>query len=337
MTARVTILMPIFNVGKYLRESIDSILAQTYCDFILLILDDCSSDDSDDIVASYSDARIQYVRNDFNLGLADNLNKGLSLVQTELVARMDGDDIAEPNWLEENIKVLDAHPEIGICSCGFQFFGAKNAIIRYPQNHEDSMAQMLFGCTVIVPVMRMSLLKEQHLHYDKNAFPAEDYDLWSRCYPLIKVYNIQKTLFHYRMHDSQISTSRRDAQIQKTNEVRLRMLYLLNPNFSEEDKAYFLGDYGCAHIDNMDDLRRMICFGEKLERLNLEVYNSMALHNRLSWQVSVAALSYVQRTYWQKGYSLLLYFHYLLSGFAKYIPAQYQTKFLLKSIIHRSH
>ena len=337
MNPRVTIIMPIYNVGKYLRESIDSILNQTYRDFELLILDDCSTDNSGDIVATYSDPRIRYIRNSSNLGLAENLNKCLALTHTELVARMDGDDIAEPHWLQRNIEILDSHPEIGICSSGFQFFGTKDSLVRYPQNHEDSMAQMLFGCTVIVPVIRRSFLEENHLRYNPDTFPAEDYDLWSRCYPLTRVFNIQETLFHYRMHKSQISTSRRETQVVKTNEVRLRMLNLLNPNFSDEDKAYFLGDYGLARIEKTSDIQKMIAFGEKLEKMNVGTYYPAALHNRLLGQVSAAALSYVRRTFWSDGYSLAEYVHYLSSGLAKYIPTKYQLKFLIKSIIHRTH
>ena len=337
MSPRVTIIMPIYNVGKYLRESIDGILAQTYRDFELLVMDDYSTDDSSEIIATYTDPRIRYICNSYNLGLADNLNKCLSLVHTELIARMDGDDIAEPNWLQRNIEVLDSHPEIGICSSGFQFFGTRNSLVRYPQSHEDSMAQMLFGCTVIVPVIRMSFLEKYHLRYNKDAFPAEDYDLWSRCYPLTRVYNIQETLFHYRMHESQISTSRREVQIIKTNEVRLRMLNLLNPNLSEEDKAYFIGNYGLAHIEGLSDLQKMIAFGEKLEKMNVGTYSPQSLHNRLSGQVSAAAFLYVQRTFWNEGYSISKYLSYLTSGFARYIPAKYKVKFLLKSIVRRAH
>ena len=333
--ARVTILMPVFNVSKYLRESIDSVLAQTYRDFILLILDDGSSDSTQTVVSAYNDARIIYTRNDTNIGLAANLNKGLNLVQTELVARMDGDDIAEPNWILRNIEVLDSHPEIGICSSGFQFFGTKDSVVRYPRNHEDSLAQMLFGCTVIVPVIRMSFLEKHHLRYNQDAFPAEDYDLWSRCYPLTRVYNIQETLFHYRMHESQISTSLREAQVVKTNEVRLRMLNLLNPNLSDEDKDYFLWDYGLAHIEKVADIQKMKAFGRKLEKVNIGIYKESALKKRLDAQVSIAALSYVTRTIWINGYSISKYDRYLHSGLVKYIPVKYQIKFLLKSFLFK--
>ena len=123
----------------------------------------------------------------------------------------------------------------------------------------------------------------------------------------------------------------------KTNEVRLRMLNLLNPNFSDEDKAYFLGDYGLARIEKTSDIQKMIAFGEKLEKMNVGTYYPAALHNRLLGQVSAAALSYVRRTFWSDGYSLAEYVHYLSSGLAKYIPTKYQLKFLIKSIIHRTH
>ena len=82
MNPRITIIMPIYNVGKYLRESINSILNQTYRDFELLILDDCSTDNSGDIVATYSDPRIRYIRSSSNLGLVEDLNKCLVLTNT---------------------------------------------------------------------------------------------------------------------------------------------------------------------------------------------------------------------------------------------------------------
>ena len=87
----------------------------------------------------------------------------------------------------------------------------------------------------------------------------------------------------------------------------------------------------------MSDLQKMIAFGEKLERMNVGSYDSAALHNRLARQVSEAALLYAQRKFWGEGYSLSKYMRYLASGYAKYLPAKYQFKFLVKSIIRRAH
>ena len=120
--SRVTVLMPTYNVAPWVDEAIQSVLNQTYKDFDLLVIDDDSSDDTLAHVRAINDPRIRIAAFPNNVGLADNLNRGLDLTDTELVARMDGDDIAEPDWLETGIKVLDSHPEVGICSFGFQFF-----------------------------------------------------------------------------------------------------------------------------------------------------------------------------------------------------------------------
>ena len=89
--AKVTVLMPTFNVSQYVKDAVESVLGQTYSDFELLVIDDCSSDNTIDIVRGIKDPRIRIERNERNLGLADNLNRGLSLIKTEYVARMDGD------------------------------------------------------------------------------------------------------------------------------------------------------------------------------------------------------------------------------------------------------
>lgn len=122
---RVTVLMPVYNVEKYVKEAIESVLNQSYKNFQLLILDDCSTDDTAGIVKSFTDTRIRYYRQEKNVGLAENLNSGVELSDTEYLARMDGDDISVPTWLEKQILFLDAHPEIGLCSVGFRFFWYK--------------------------------------------------------------------------------------------------------------------------------------------------------------------------------------------------------------------
>ena len=155
---RLTVLMPVYNVAPYVSDAIESVLSQTYSDFELLVLDDCSTDNTADIVKSFKDSRIRLVSNEVNLGLAENLNKGIELADTEFIARMDGDDIACPLWLEKGVATLDRRPEVGICSFGFEFFGDKNSLVRFPEHNEDSKAEMLFGCTVIVPVFRRSIM-----------------------------------------------------------------------------------------------------------------------------------------------------------------------------------
>ena len=192
---KVTVLMPTYNVAPYVKEAIESVLQQTYRDFELLVIDDCSTDNTVAIVRQINDPRIRVVQNERNLGLAENLNRGLSLISTEYVSRMDGDDIAEPQWLEREVSILDSHPDIGICGGGFERFGSCKSLVRFPEHHEDCLTNMLFECSIIVPTFRMSLYRDRGLRYRTDAFPAEDYQFWAECLRIAKAHNIQETLF----------------------------------------------------------------------------------------------------------------------------------------------
>ena len=97
--------MPTYNVAPFIKEAIESVLRQTYRNFELLVIDDCSTDETIEVVRGIKDSRIRVVQNERNLGLADNLNRGLALINSEYVARMDGDDIADPHWLGREMDV----------------------------------------------------------------------------------------------------------------------------------------------------------------------------------------------------------------------------------------
>lgn len=332
--SRVTVLMPTYNVAPWVDEAIQSVLNQTYKDFDLLVIDDASSDDTLAHVRAINDPRIRIAAFPNNVGLADNLNRGLDLTDTELVARMDGDDIAEPDWLETGIKVLDSHPEVGICSFGFQFFGTKTSLVRFPEWHEDSKAQMLFGCTVIVPVLRRSVFVENNLRYSTAAFPAEDYMMWSNVYRVTQVYNVQRTLFHYRTHETQISTSKRQAQIEKSNQVRLRMLDWLNDGFSEDEKRYFLNAFVPCVVKGKTSVEELKQFADLLVSRNTHGhYDDKALRKKFQSHIAYGALDYVEKTYFEKKYSVCGCFGLLKSGLYEVLPPKNRKKILLKCLI----
>jgi glycosyltransferase involved in cell wall biosynthesis len=112
--SRITVLMPVYNGEKYLREAIDSIFNQTFTDFEFLIVDDGSTDNSVEIINSYQNSRINLVKNDKNEGLVYTLNRGLSLAKGEYIARMDCDDISLPERLKKQIDFLDSNSEIAV-------------------------------------------------------------------------------------------------------------------------------------------------------------------------------------------------------------------------------
>lgn len=333
---RVTVLMPTYNVAPWVEEAIQSVLNQTYRDFELLVVDDASTDATLDHVRSIQDNRIRIAAFPDNVGLAENLNRGLDLINTELVARMDGDDIAEPDWLETGVHVLDTMPDVGICSFGFQFFGTKTSLVRFPEHNEDSKAQMLFGCTVIVPVFRKSVFTDNHLRYLTETFPAEDYSLWARAYRVAKVYNVQRTLFHYRTHPTQISTSRREAQIAKSNEVRIKMLHWLNPNFTDEEKRYFLDVFVPCKIESKEDITKLKRFAQLLINRNTHGnYSNDALRHKFKFHISYGVLEYVEHTYFPHGYKPLAFIRLLFSGLYPTLPAKKRSKILVKCLLFK--
>lgn len=331
---RLTVLMPTYNVAPWVEESIRSVLNQTYRDFELLVVDDASTDNTLEVVRAIDDPRIRIASFPNNVGLSENLNRGLDIIDTELVARMDGDDIAEPDWLETGIHILDTHPEVGICSFGFQFFGARTSLVRFPELHEDSKAQMLFGCTVIVPVFRRAVMADNHLRYSTEAFPAEDYMMWANAYPLTQVYNVQRTLFYYRTHPTQISTSRREAQIAKSNEVRLKMLGWLNPDFTDEEKQYFLDIFVPCKIEAKGDISKLKDFAQRLiDRNTHGNYANDALRRKFRFHIGYGVLEYVERSYFPHGYTPLALIRLLFSGLYTTLPKKNRRKLIAKSLL----
>lgn len=333
--AKVTILMPTYNVAPYVKEAIASVLRQTYRDFELLVIDDCSTDNTVSLVRSIDDPRIHIVQNEKNVGLAENLNRGLSHITTEYVARMDGDDIAEPRWLEREVTILDSHPEIGICSGGFERFGTVKSLVRFPERHEDCMANMLFECSVIVPTFRMSLYRDHGLRYSTIAFPAEDYRFWAECLRITKIYNVQETLFHYRMHPTQICTARREEQQKKVAATRRYMLEWLSPDFTEEEMQYYTGQFMAPQISSPQDYTERKSFSRKLVDKNRSVghFDEEALRRRLDKHLTLTLYNTIVERYFNNGYSISKYLSYLTSGLALKTGRHYETRFLLKSLL----
>jgi glycosyltransferase involved in cell wall biosynthesis len=108
---KVTVLMPVFNVERYLQEAIESILNQTFSDFEFIIIHDPSTDITAEILQSFGDPRIKITNNEKILGLIESLNTGLGIARGEYIARMDSDDISLPERLEKQVNYLNAHPD----------------------------------------------------------------------------------------------------------------------------------------------------------------------------------------------------------------------------------
>lgn len=197
---KVTVLMPVYNAEAYLREAMDSILAQTFTNFEFLIIDDGSTDGSAGIVRSYADRRIRLVQNERNLRLAATLNRGLGLARGEYVARMDADDISLPERLARQVAFMDAHPTVGISGTWAAAFGEARFSMPNPTDSERIRAKLLFDSALVHPVviLRPALLARHGLAY-RDLYPIDDYDLWQRAARAFPLANLPETLLRYRV------------------------------------------------------------------------------------------------------------------------------------------
>ena len=232
MPPEVTVLMTVYNGEKYLRESMDSILNQTFMDFEFLIIDDASTDASCNIILSYNDPRIRLIENEKNVGQAESLNRGLEKAKGKYIARMDQDDICLPQRLRCQLDVMEQNPNVGVCGTFAQFIdsNSKDIIVKWNEEmmteNEDLKTQLLFRPCFIHPsvIIRKSVLKNHHLCYEESAGHAQDYRLWYRISPFCDFVNIPHKLYKYRLHKSQLNKNKQNDQYLSSNETRRMIL-----------------------------------------------------------------------------------------------------------------
>lgn len=240
-TPKVSILFPVYRTAPFLREAMDSILAQTFTDYELIVLDDCSPDNAKEILDTYHDPRIVRYRGEQNAGLANVLNVGLEMAHGEYIARMDSDDISLPDRLLVQLEYMEKHPEIDLVSAGMQLFGAKDEVWIREQNPEKVKIAALFHSPVLHPtsMWRRASFEKQGLRYRQEMVPAEDYDLWVRALVKgLKLVNLPEPLYKYRIHEAQ-ATMQTDKTAAKSKEVREAYLHAALPSLSDKAVASF--------------------------------------------------------------------------------------------------
>ena len=228
-TPMVSVIMPVYNAERYLAEAVESILNQTFADFELITIDDCSTDGSLAILKSFADKvkRMHVLENERNLGVTPTLNRGLANARGELIARMDADDISLPDRLEKQFAFLQAHPEIGLVSADAVAIDAEGCAIpeEFALISEPGYIKWLlhFTCPITHPaVMGRKALFEQAGGYDPEILYAEDYDLWQRMSQFTCLSNLPDVLIKKRAHAQTIGVTRRDTMIHSHKLVQQR-------------------------------------------------------------------------------------------------------------------
>lgn len=215
----ITVLMPVYNVEKYIRFAIDSILSQTYEDFSFLIIDDASTDHTVDIICEYQDKRIKLIRNSRNLGVANSLNKGLAIIDSPYIARMDGDDISNPTRFEKQLAYMKFYPKLSIVGSHMELIDDRGTIIKKQNKqveNENIKVGLFLGHTSLAHpsiIIKRSALNKFRLQYDSAYQYAEDYELYCKASQYIEFDNYPEALVQYRIHPESVSQKHRKQQI----------------------------------------------------------------------------------------------------------------------------
>ena len=237
----VSVLMPVYKTAPYLREALDSMLCQTFKDFELIVLDDCSPDNAEEILDAYDDSRIVRYKGEKNVGLSDVLNVGIEMARGKYIAHMDSDDISLPQRLQVQVDYLEKHPDVDLVSVGMRLFGAKEGTWIRELNPEKVKIEALFHSPVLhaSSVWRKDTFEKQGLRFRQEMVPAEDYDLWVRAMLKgLKLVNLPEVLYKYRIHDAQ-ATLQTDKTAAKSREVQMDYLQKALPSLSDKKREAF--------------------------------------------------------------------------------------------------
>lgn len=275
---KLTVIMPVYNGEKYLKEAVDSVLNQTFTDFDLLILNDNSSDGTAQILEDYTkkDNRVVVVTKTSNEGPANLRNEGIEKATTPLIALLDADDIAMPTRFEKQIQLLESDNELALCGTWFTIFGdKKEKIIKHAVEHDDLKVHFLHSCGLgnSTVMFKKSAIKD--LRFEHEYVPAEDYGLWSEFIANSKFYNIPESLVRYRWHPGNISQTKEENLRIAEVAIKKRQVARLGIDSNSENAIYYVNAVCLKRKQSFEDIKQTISASYELLQKNkeLQFYN----------------------------------------------------------------
>lgn len=274
MEPKITVVMPVYNGEKYIREAIDSILNQTFSNFELLIIDDGSTDNSVKIIKTYKDKRINLIHNFKNMGLVFTRNRGLLESKTEYIALLDCDDIAHHARLEKQHSWLEKNTDFGLIGSWVELIdlNGKSTKITWKEalKPEEIPCFLLFkNCFTQSAIMiRKSALPKE---YYRNFAPAEDFDLWVRIAQKWKTWNLPEILTKYRKHQDGISARQKEIQNQSISKIISWQLFNLEIIPTPEDLEIHQTNYFYSGKNVTDFINKREKWLEKIKKANEKI------------------------------------------------------------------
>ena len=240
-TIDLSVILPVYNGGKYLADAIESILIQTYSNFELIIINDGSSDSSADVISSFTDFRIRYYKQT-NIGLAETLNRGIELAEGKYIARMDQDDISFPDRFNKQIEFFESHPDHAMVGTWCEIWEIDKKVDRFHKHPTENVIlqfKLLFNnpfvhSSMMIRKSCLDLIGGYSTTPDRS--PPEDYELWSRVARVYQVANIPQILHAYREVPNSMSRDGVDPFLAKIVKLSAENIHhWVNDRFSFDD------------------------------------------------------------------------------------------------------
>ncbi|MFT3993577.1 MAG: glycosyltransferase family A protein [Dysgonomonas sp.] len=257
----ISVIMPVYNGEKYLKEAIESILNQTYSDFEFIIINDGSTDETEKIILSYNDPRIVYIKNEINIRLIKTLNKGIDLARGQYIARMDADDISFPERFQRQISIFETYEDVDLVNISVFYLSEDGHSYWKPNNIQMCNSEAVKHITVLQNqiihpgiMIKASLLRQYKYRDNTDVEYIEDYDLWVRILADGHIcYTLPYRLLYYRLLSTSITHQNR--LLQSNRQKKIIRAHTDLPDFVIDA---VLGHIPCINYSQLNEVDRYL-------------------------------------------------------------------------------
>ncbi len=328
----ISILMPAYNVEKYIGEAIDSMLNQTFKDFEFIIVDDASTDGTLSAVQKYTDPRVKIIRNEKNAKLAASLNKGLQIVRGKYIARMDADDISHPERLQKLYDFLEKNPAIDMCGSAMKVFGAgEESVWEYKTEDKVIKAGLLWTSTMPhgAVMMRAETILKHKLYFDETFLIGQDWKYWSDVKDYVTFSNLKEPLYFYRRAEQSITMQFSHQSGDRYAVMHRKMLSDLGVPFSDHELLLHQFIVGIFTVKpSVKTVNEAHAWIRKIIRYNREVKK----HDPATFEM-IARERWSQLFFKMLPFGFSISFSYLLVSDFSFSRIIYYLKYLAGSIV----
>lgn len=273
--------MSVYNGETYLEEAIESVIKQTFENWELIIINDCSTDSTREILSEFAskDERIKVHTNEINLKLPTSLNKAISLCSGKYIARMDADDICLPDRLEKQYRFMEENSDVALSSC--RFMTLKNGVYASGGaggrcDNEALRAMLLVTNPILHPgvIAKAEVMKK--FNYDTTLTCTEDLELWTRmAMENQKMQILPECLLLYRLHDKQITSTTLDKQRAEVLKIQQKYYAHFIEKMDEKMQEFYIGG---IYFKQKTDINKFIEFSKWLRGVNKESFDNNAIN-----------------------------------------------------------